>query len=78
MKLYQYRETFVIVRPQLFELTVLIVVLDSQGHDSASDDANDRDPYFTDVSFYLRKITEAPVATGDDAKLVRESQAEVM
>ena len=78
MKLYQYRETFVNVRPQLFELTVLIVVLDLQGHNSESDDANDSDPYFTDVSFHLRKITEAPVATGDDTKLVRESQAEVM
>ena len=29
MKFYQYREMFVNARPQLFELTVLIVVLDS-------------------------------------------------
>ena len=49
-----------------------------QGHNSETDDGNDSDPYFTDVSFHLRKITEAPVATGNDAKLVRESQAEVM
>ena len=78
MKLYQYRETFVNARPQLFELTVLIVVLDSQGHDSESDDGNDSNPYFTEISFHLRKITEAPVETGDNAKLVSKSRAEVM
>ena len=73
MKFYQYREMFVNARPQLFELTVLIVVLNSQCHNSQSDDANDSDPYFTEVSFHLRKITEAPVATGNDVKLVREN-----
>ena len=73
MKLYQYRDSFVNVRPQLFKLTVLIVVLDSQGHNSETDDGNDSDPFFTDISFHLRKITEAPVATGNNAKLVRES-----
>ena len=60
------------MRPQLFELTVLIVILYSQGHDCESDEADDRDRYFTETSFHLRKITEALVAVGDDAKLVRE------
>ena len=52
--------------------------MDSQGHGSQSDDANNSDRYFTDVSFHLRKITEALVAAGDDAKLVGEDQAELM
>ena len=52
--------------------------MDSQGHDNESDDGNNSDPYFTDVSFHLRKITEALVATGNDTKLVSENQAEVM
>ena len=60
------------------ELTVLIVILDSQGHDSQSDDANDSEQYFTETSFHLRKITEAPVAAGDDGQLVGEDQAELM
>ena len=50
----------------------------SQGHDSESDEADDRDRYFTETSFHLRKITEALVAVGDDAKLVREHRAELM
>ena len=61
-----------------FELTVLIVILYLQGHDSQSDDANDSNQYFTETSFHLRKITEALVAAGDDAKLVGEDQAELM
>ena len=72
MKFYQYRGIFVNERPRLFELTVLIVVLNSQGHSSQSDDANDSDRYFPEVSFHLRKITDALVAAGDDVKLVRE------
>ena len=52
--------------------------MDSQGHDSQSDDTNNSDPYFTEVSFHLRKITEAPVAAGNDAQLVRENRAELM
>ena len=55
-----------------------MVVLDLQGHNSQSDDANDSDPYFTEVSFHLRKITEASVAAGNDAKLVGEDRAELM
>ena len=61
-----------------FELTVLIVILYLQGHNSQSDDANDSNQYFTETSFHLRKITEALVAAGDDAKLVGEDQAELM
>ena len=57
MKFYQCREIFVNATPRLFELTVLIVVLDSQCHGSQSDDANDSNRYFTEVSFHLRKIT---------------------
>ena len=54
-------------------------MLDSQGHDSeADDDGNNSNRYFTETSFYLRKITEAPVASGNDTKLVGESRAEVM
>ena len=72
MKFQLFRETFVNARPQLFELTVLIVILDSQGHDSKSDDTNNSNRYFTETSFHLRKITEAPVAAGNDMKLVGE------
>ena len=54
-------------------------MLDSQGHNSeADDDGNDSNRYLTETSFYLRKITEAPVVSGNDAKLVGESRAEVM
>ena len=52
--------------------------MDLQGHDSQSDDANNNNRYFTETSFHLRKITEAPVAAGNDVKLVREDRAELM
>ena len=67
------------MRPQLFVLTLLILILDSQGggYDSESD-GKDSDPYFTETSFHLRKITEAPVVSGDDAKLVGEDRAQLM
>ena len=52
--------------------------MDSQGgHDSESD-GEDSDPYFTETSFHVRKITEAPAVSGDDAKLVREDRAQLM
>ena len=52
--------------------------MDSQGsHNSESDD-EDSDPYFTETSFHLRKITEVLAAGGDDAKLVEEDRAQLM
>ena len=60
-----------------FELTILIVIFDSQGHDSESDE-DDSNQYFLETSFHLRKITEVPVAGGDDAKLVGEDRAQLM
>ena len=52
--------------------------MDSQGgHNSESDD-EDSNPYFTETSFHLRKITEAPAAGGDDTKLVGEDRAQLM
>ena len=65
------------MRPRHFELTVLIVIFDSQGHDSESDE-DDSDQYFSETSFHLRKITEALVAGGDDTKLVGEDRAQLM
>ena len=67
------------MRPRLFVLTLLILILDSQGggHDSESD-GEDSDPYFTETSFHLRKITEVPVVSGDKAKLVGEDQVQLM
>ena len=48
-----------------------------QCHDSESDE-DDSNQYFSETSFHLRKITEAPVAVGDNAKLVGEDQAQLM
>ena len=52
--------------------------MDSQGGHNSESDGEDSDPYFTETSFHLRKITEVPAASGDDAKLVGEDRAQLM
>ena len=52
--------------------------MDSQGGHNSESDGEDSDPYFMQISFHLRKITEAPAASGDDTKLVGEDRAQLM
>ena len=66
------------MRPRLFVLTLLILILDSQGDHDSESDGEDSNPYFTETSFHLRKITEVPAVSGDEAKLVGEDQAQLM